>query len=103
MIMRYYLTIDEFKEIVAGGEDEEIVRVLATNGLGSLYAEEIMANTEISKKALCSSLSAEEVNVIFNALKSVFEPLEKRQFNPMIVNNKKEVEKLKKEEEYANL
>ena len=91
------LTIDEFKEIVAGGEDEEIVRVLATNGLGSLYAEEIMANTEISKKALCSSLSAEEVNVIFNALKSVFEPLEKRQFNPMIVNNEKEVEKLKQE------
>ena len=44
------LTIDEFKEIIAGGEDEEIVRVLATNGLGSLYAEEIMLNTEISKK-----------------------------------------------------
>lgn len=91
------LTIEEFKDIVTGGEDEEIVRVLATNGLGSLYAEEIMANTEISKKALCSSLSAEEVNVIFNALKSVFEPLEKREFNPMIVNNEKEVEKLKME------
>ena len=91
------LTIEEFKDIVTGGEDEEIVRVLATNGLGSLYAEEIMANTEISKKALCSSLSAEEISTIFNALKSVFEPLEKREFNPMIVNNKKEVEKLKKE------
>ena len=36
-------------EIIAGGEDEEIVRVLATNGLGSLYAEEIMLNTEIRK------------------------------------------------------
>lgn len=91
------LTIDEFKEIVSGGEDEEIVRVLATNGLGSLYAEEIMANTEISKKASCSSLSAEEMNIIFNALKSVFEPLEKRQFTPMIVNNRKEIEKLELE------
>ena len=91
------LTIDEFKEIVAGGEDEEIVRVLATNGLGSLYAEEIMLNTEISKKTACSSLSAEEINILFNALKSVFEPLEKRQFTPMIVNNEKEVEKLKQE------
>ena len=91
------LTIEEFKDIVTGGEDEEIVRVLATNGLGSLYAEEIMANTEISKKASCSSLSAEEISTIFNALKSVFEPLEKRQFNPMIVNNEKEVEKLKME------
>ena len=65
------LTIEEFKDIVTGGEDEEIVRVLATNGLGSLYAEEIMANTEISKKASCSSLSAEEISTIFNALKSV--------------------------------
>ena len=91
------LTIEEFKDIVTGGEDEEIVRVLATNGLGSLYAEEIMANTEISKKTSCSSLSAEEISTIFNALKSVFEPLEKRQFNPMIVNNEKEVEKLKME------
>jgi predicted ribosome quality control (RQC) complex YloA/Tae2 family protein len=91
------LTIEEFKEIVAGGEDEEIVRVLATNGLGSLYAEEIMLNTEISKKTACSSLSAEEINIIFNSLKSVFEPLEKRQFTPMIVNNEKEVEKLKQE------
>ena len=91
------LTIDEFKEVVADGEDEEIVRVLATNGLGSLYAEEIMLNTEISKKTACSSLSAEEINIIFNALKSVFEPLEKRQFTPMIVNNKKEIKKLELE------
>jgi predicted ribosome quality control (RQC) complex YloA/Tae2 family protein len=91
------LTIDEFKEIIAGGEDEEIVRVLATNGLGSLYAEEIMLNTEISKKTSCSSLSAEEINAIYNALKTVFEPLEKNEFTPMIVNNKKEIEELQKE------
>ena len=91
------LTIDEFKDIVTGGEDEEIVRVLAKNGLGSIYAEEIMQNTEISKKESCSALSGDEINIIFNALKSVFEPLEKRQFTPMIVNNEKEVEKLKQE------
>ena len=91
------LTIDEFKDIVTGGEDEEIVRVLAKNGLGSIYAEEIMQNTEISKKESCSALSDDEINIIFNALKSVFEPLEKRQFTPMIVNNEKEVEKLKQE------
>ena len=91
------LTIDEFKDIVSGGEDEEIVRVLAKNGLGSIYAEEIMQNTEISKKESCSALSGDEINIIFNALKSVFEPLEKRHFTPMIVNNAKEVEKLKQE------
>lgn len=89
------LTIEEFKAIIAGGEDEEIVRVLAKNGLGSLYAEEIMLNTEISKKTSCSSLSADEIDITFNALKTVFEPLEKRQFTPMIVNNREEIKRLK--------
>lgn len=91
------LTIEEFKEIIAGGEDEEIVRVLAKNGLGSLYAEEIMLNTDISKKTSCSSLSADEIDITFNALKTVFEPLENRQFTPMIVNNREEIERLKAE------
>ena len=74
------LTIDEFKEILSNGEDDEIVRVLAKNGLGSLYAEEIMLNTEISKKTICSDLSGENISTIFNALKALFEPLEKKEF-----------------------
>ena len=91
------LTIDEFREIVSAGEDDEIVRVLATNGLGSLYAEEIMLNVEISKKTPCSNLSAEDILSIYNAMKTLFEPLERKEFNPMIVNNKKEVERLQSE------
>ncbi len=91
------LTIEEFKEILSNGEDDEIVRVLAKNGLGSLYAEEIMLNSEISKKTICSDLSGEEITIIFNALKAIFEPLEKKEFTPMIVNNEKEVEKFAKE------
>ena len=91
------IDIDEFNEILSGGEDEEIVRVLAKNGLGSLYAEEIMLNTEISKKTPCSDLTAEDINAIYNALKTLFEPLEKGEITPMIVNNKKEIERLKSE------
>ena len=91
------ITLDDFKEIIAGGKDEEIVRVLAKNGLGSLYAEEIMLNTGISKKSICSALTAEEISNVYNALKSVFEPLIKKEFAPMIVNNRKEVEELRKE------
>lgn len=91
------LTIEEFKEIISNGEDEEIVRILAKNGLGSLYAEEIMLVAEITKKANCSNLSGEEIITIFNALKTVFEPLDEKKFSPMIVNNKKEVEKLQEE------
>ena len=91
------IDIDEFNEILSGEEDEEIVRVLAKNGLGSLYAEEIMLNTEISKKTPCSDLTAEDINAIYNALKTLFEPLEKGEITPMIVNNKKEIERLKSE------
>ncbi|AMK14984.1 ribosome rescue protein RqcH [Methanobrevibacter olleyae] len=91
------LTIEEFKEIISNGEDEEIVRILAKNGLGSLYAEEIMLVAEITKKTNCSNLSGEEIVTIFNALKTVFEPLEEKKFSPMIVNNKEEVEKLQEE------
>lgn len=91
------ITIEEFKGIIASGEEEEIVRVLATNGLGSLYAEEIMLNTDISKKTICSNISNEEINTIYNSLKTVFESLEKKEFSPMIVNNEKEVERLIKE------
>ena len=88
---------EEFKEIIAGSEDEEIVRVLAKKGLGSLYAEEIMLNTDISKKTPCSNMSNEEINTVYDSLKSVFETLEKKEFSPMIVNNKKEIEALEKE------
>ena len=88
---------EEFKEIIAGSEDEEIVRVLAKKGLGSLYAEEIMLNTDISKKTPCSNMSNEEINTVYDSLKSVFEALEKKEFSPMIVNNKKEIEALEKE------
>ena len=88
---------DEFKEIISVSEDEEIVRVLAKKGLGSLYAEEIMLNTDINKKTPCSNMTNEEINAVYDSLKSVFESLEKREFSPMIVNNEKEIEALEKE------
>ena len=93
----FTITIDEFKEVISGGEDHEVVRTLARNGLGSVYAEEVLLNAEISKKTPCSQLTAEEIKTVFDALKAVFEPLEKREFTPMIVNNKKEIERLKSE------
>ena len=90
------ITEDEFKEIIKSSDDE-IVRILAKNGLGSLYAEEIMLNCEINKKTLSSELTKEDILEIYGALKKVFEGLEKKEFTPMIVNNRKEIEELKKQ------
>ena len=92
------ITEEEFIEIIKSAEDEdEIVRVLAKNGLGSLYAEEIMLNSEINKKTQSGDLTKEEILEIYNSLKSVFDGLIKKDFHPMIVNNKKEIEQLQRE------
>jgi len=87
---------EEFEDLIKNSDDE-VVRVLAKNGLGSLYAEEIVLNTDIDKKRNCKSLNEKEITELFCSLKSIFTKLEKKEFNPVIVNNKKEVERLNKE------
>ena len=91
------ITEEEFKERIKSSEEDEIVRILAKSGLGSLYAEEIMLNCDVNKKTLSTELTNQEILDIFNSLKKVFEGLVNKEFKPMIVNNKKEVEELKKE------
>ncbi len=90
------ITEDEFNELVKSNDDE-IVRVLAKSGLGSLYAEEILLNTSINKKTNCRALSLNEIEEVFKSLKNIFSKLENKEFTPMIVNNEKEVERLKAE------
>ena len=90
------ITEDEFNELVKSNDDE-IVRVLAKSGLGSLYAEEILLNTSINKKTNCRALSSNEIEEVFKSLKNIFSKLENKEFTPMIVNNEKEVERLKAE------
>ena len=87
----FTLSKEEFIELI-NDQDSEIVKVLARNGLGSLYAEEILVNTEINKKTNCKELSDNDINTIFNNLKSVFKPLENKEFSPVIVSNKNLVE-----------
>lgn len=93
------ITEDEFNELVKSNDDE-IVRVLAKSGLGSLYAEEILLNTSINKKTNCRALSSNEIEEVFKSLKNIFSKLENKEFTPMIVNNEKEVERLKAENLY---
>ncbi len=87
---------EEFRNLI-GKSDDEIVRTLANNGLGSLYAEEILLNTDIDKKTNCQDLKDDEIATIFKSFKDVFSQLENNDFSPMIVNNEKEIEKLKAE------
>ena len=56
-----------------------------------------MLNSEINKKTQSGDLTKEEILEIYNSLKSVFDGLIKKDFHPMIVNNKKEIEQLQRE------
>lgn len=66
-------------------ERREIVKLLATKGLGGLYAEEVCLRAKIDKNKYANELSKEEVERILNAIESVFDPVFKGSFKPHIV------------------
>ncbi|WP_407375423.1 ribosome rescue protein RqcH [Methanobrevibacter sp.] len=83
------ITEDEFKALFC--EDSDVVRTLARNGLGSLYAEEIIkrANeiTEIDKNVSNNELSDEQKSTLFDVLKELFTSLTDGSIKPQIVKN----------------
>ena len=80
---------DEFKTIFE--EDSDVVRTLARNGLGSLYAEEIIkrANeiTEIDKNTPNGELTDAQQNALYESLKKLFDNLKNESAKPQIVKN----------------
>lgn len=84
------ITKEELKEIFTSS-DRDVVRTLAGNGLGSLYAEEIILKSEtIDKKKLASELSEDELELIYESLIAIFKPLKNYEFKPQIIESPKE-------------
>ena len=87
------ITEDELKELFANS-DSDIVRTLATNGLGSLYAEEIILRTnefeDIDKNTPAKELNEKEVNSLYKGFKSIFDELTNENYTPQIVKGEKE-------------
>ena len=88
-------TADEIREI-ASESDRDIVRTLATNGLGGLYAEEILSYTDIDKEKMANDLSDNEITEIDNALKELFDKVENNP-QPQIIIEEKDDEKTNKD------
>jgi len=86
---------DEFHELFS--EDSDVVRTLARNGLGSLYAEEIIQRAnkivEIDKNTLNSDVTAEQISALYSGLKDLFNNLKEDSIKPQIVkkDNKEDV------------
>ena len=78
---------DEFKLLFE--EDSDVVRTLARNGLGSLYAEEIIerANetTTINKNTPNQELKDEQISILYESLKNLFDNLKNDSIKPQIV------------------
>ena len=80
------VTEDGFKEIIINSESD-IVRTLAVNGFGSLYAEEIIQRADIDKNTPTKDLTDGELSRLFNSLKEVFDILRNEEYKPQIVKD----------------
>ena len=81
---------DEFKKIFIETESD-VVRTLAINGFGSLYAEEIIerANdiTEINKNTSNEDLTSEQLSALYKSLNDLFDILKNEEYKPQIVKD----------------
>lgn len=85
------VTFEELKEMFQNS-DSDVVRTLARNGLGSLYAEEIILRAEnIDKNQAANTLTDEEIEKLYIGIESIFTDLKNDNFKPQIVKcDKKE-------------
>ena len=89
-------TEEEFKTLFQDMESD-VVRTLARNGLGSLYAEEIVKRAneivEIDKNTPNTEISEEQLSGLYNGFKDLFDNLKDEKIKPQIVksDNKEDV------------
>lgn len=79
----------QLKELLQSS-DRDIIRTLAGNGLGGLYAEEIILRSHVDKKKMASEVTDNEINALYSALNEVFKPIKTYDFQPQIVSGKKD-------------
>jgi len=70
--------------------DRDIIRTLASNGLGGLYAEEIALRSGVDKKKNAADVTEEEIDLIYSEMTEIFKPLKTYDFHPQIISGEKE-------------
>ncbi len=83
-------TEEDFKSLFEDGESD-VVRTLARNGLGSLYAEEIIKRAnetvEIDKNTPNGEITEEQMSGLYGGFKNLFDSLTDGTIKPQIVKN----------------
>ena len=81
---------EEFKNIFIQNESD-VVRTLAVNGFGSLYAEEIIQRAnkyaQIDKNTQNNDLTEEQISALYKSLKELFDILKNEEYKPQIVKD----------------
>ncbi len=82
------VTEEEFK-LIFSDKDSDVVRTLAINGLGSLYAEEIIKRAneiiDIDKNTPNSEITSEQIEGLYSGFKDLFNNLTDDNIKPQIV------------------
>ncbi|MGC9517350.1 MAG: ribosome rescue protein RqcH [Methanomicrobiales archaeon] len=68
----------------------DLIRTIARTGLGGVYAEEIISRTGFKKDRPASDIKEEEIDLIYQSILDLFQPLRDQQLHPQIVSNGKE-------------
>ncbi len=84
-----HATREEIKDLFLNS-DTDIIRALAKSGFGGLYAEEIVLRAGVVKDNDAASVSEEELDSIYGALREVFDPLLSDSFHPQIISGGKD-------------
>ena len=79
---------DEIKEVLESS-DADVTRTIAMNGLGGLYAEEVISYTNIEKTKLAKELTHDEIVELDNAIKELFNRIENEP-HPQIILDKED-------------
>ena len=77
-------------EDIFRNSDADIIRTLARSGLGGVYSEEILLRSSVQKDLPAAEISDDDLNLIYNSIYELFEPLRNSNFHPQIVSNGKE-------------
>ncbi|MCK9151297.1 ribosome rescue protein RqcH [Methanobacterium alcaliphilum] len=77
-------------ESIFAQSDRDLIRTLARNGLGGIYAEEIVFRSALDKNIPANEVSATDIESIYRVIIDLFKPLNEFKFTPNIVSNGKE-------------
>ena len=87
----FKVSLGELEEALRNAGENEVVKIAARFlGIGGLYAEEVLLNANVEKAKLGKNLTDEEINDIFEALRSLLSKVSEGNLEPSIILGKDE-------------